>query len=143
MAVVRNGLFIFSNFLSNSVNVATYDIQQIRNKYIGRWMIRDLKRRKLAEKYADERLRLVALKRNDILPLEIREEVGKQINETIPRQTALRQLTPRCILTSRPRGVVHKWRVSRIMFRDLADHNRMSGVQRAICLHKILYDKDI
>ncbi|KAK9301884.1 hypothetical protein QLX08_005936 [Tetragonisca angustula] len=132
MAVVRNGLFIFSNFLSNSVNVATYDIQQIRNKYIGRWMIRDLKRRKLAEKYADERLRLVALKRNDILPLEIREEVGKQINETIPRQTALRQLTPRCILTSRPRGVVHKWRVSRIMFRDLADHNRMSGVQRAI-----------
>ncbi|KAF3421471.1 hypothetical protein E2986_03549 [Frieseomelitta varia] len=132
MAVVRNGLFIFSNFLSNSANVATYDIQQIRNKYIGRWMIRDLKRRKLAEKYAEERLRLVAMKRNDILPLEIREEVGKQIDETIPRQTALRQLTPRCILTSRPRGVVPKWRVSRIMFRDLADHNRMSGVQRAI-----------
>lgn len=35
-------------------------------------MIRDLKRRKLAEKYAEERLRLVAMKRNDILPLEIR-----------------------------------------------------------------------
>ncbi|KOX78930.1 28S ribosomal protein S14, mitochondrial [Melipona quadrifasciata] len=132
MATVRNGLFIFSNFLSNSVNVVAYDIQQIRNKYIGRWMIRDLKRRKLAEKYAEERLRLVAMKRNDILPLEIREEVGKQIDETIPRQTALRQLTPRCVLTSRPRGVISKWRVSRIMFRDLADHNRMSGVQRAI-----------
>ncbi|CAL7948630.1 unnamed protein product [Xylocopa violacea] len=132
MAAVRNGLLTFSNFLSSNTSFAACGFQQIRNKYVGRWMIRDLKRRKLAEKYADERLRLVAMKRNNILPPEIREAVGKQIDETIPRQTALRQLTPRCILTSRPRGVVKKWNFSRIVFRHLADYNKLSGVQRAI-----------
>lgn len=35
-------------------------------------MIRDNKRRKLIEKYAPDRLRLVAMKRNDILPAEFR-----------------------------------------------------------------------
>lgn len=35
-------------------------------------MIRDLKRRKMAKDYAEERLRLVAMKRNNILPVEIR-----------------------------------------------------------------------
>lgn len=35
-------------------------------------MRRDAKRRSLAGQYAEERLRLVAMKRNDILPIEIR-----------------------------------------------------------------------
>lgn len=35
-------------------------------------MIRDNKRRKLIEKYAPERLRLLAMKRNNILPAELR-----------------------------------------------------------------------
>lgn len=35
-------------------------------------MIRDLKRRKMAKDYAVERLRLLAMKRNTILPMEIR-----------------------------------------------------------------------
>ncbi|XP_076750269.1 mitochondrial ribosomal protein S14 [Xylocopa sonorina] len=132
MAAIRNGLLTFSNFLSNSTSFTASGFQQIRNKYVGRWMIRDMKRRKLAEKYADERLRLVAMKRNNILPSEIREMVAKQIDETIPRQTALRQLTGRCILTSRPRGCVTRWRLSRLVFRHLADYNKLSGVQRAI-----------
>lgn len=95
-------------------------------------MIRDLKRRKMAKEYAEERLRLVAMKRNTILPVEIREEVNQQFDKIIPRQTALRQLTPRCILTSRGHGVVYRWRLSRIMFRHLADYNKLSGVQRSI-----------
>ncbi|XP_050598472.1 28S ribosomal protein S14, mitochondrial [Bombus affinis] len=132
MAAVRNGLLICSNFLLNSTKFATCEFQQIRNKYVGRWMKRDIKRRKMAEKYAEERLRLLAMKRNNILPLEIREEVNQQFDKIIPRQTALRQLTPRCVLTSRGHGVVLRWRLSRIMFRHLADYNKLSGVQRAI-----------
>ncbi|KAG6800611.1 28S ribosomal protein S14, mitochondrial [Apis mellifera caucasica] len=132
MAAIRNGLLMCSNFLSNNANCIAYNLQQIRNNNIGRWMIRDNKRRKLIEKYAPDRLRLVAMKRNDILPAEFREIVGKEIDEKIPRQTALRQITARCILTSRPRGNVLRWRISRIMFRHLADYNKLSGVQRAI-----------
>ncbi|XP_076667227.1 mitochondrial ribosomal protein S14 [Andrena cerasifolii] len=132
MAAIRNGLSMFSNFLSKSTNFIAPGFQQVRNKYVGRWMIRDVKRRKLAEEYAPIRLRMVAMKRNNILPPEIRELVSKQFDEQIPRQSALRQLTNRCILTSRPRGVVHRWRLSRIVFRDLADNNKLAGVQRAI-----------
>lgn len=64
--------------------------------------------------------------------LLFQEEINEQFDKIIPRQTALRQLTPRCVLTSRGRGVVYRWRLSRIMFRELADHNKLSGVQRAI-----------
>ncbi|XP_043604131.1 28S ribosomal protein S14, mitochondrial [Bombus pyrosoma] len=132
MAALRNGLLTCSNFLSSSTKFAACEFQQIRNKYVGRWMIRDVKRRKMAKEYAEERLRLVAMKRNTILPVEIRKEVNQQFDKIIPRQTALRQLTPRCIITSRGRGVVYRWRLSRIMFRHLADYNKLSGVQRSI-----------
>ncbi|OAD57919.1 28S ribosomal protein S14, mitochondrial [Eufriesea mexicana] len=132
MAAVKSGLSIFSSFLSNSTNCTACSFQQIRNKYVGRWMIRDVKRRKMAEDYAPERLRLLAMKRNDILPAELREIVDKEFDEKIPRQTALRQLTPRCALTSRGHGCIYRWRLSRIMFRHLADYNKLAGVQRAI-----------
>lgn len=64
--------------------------------------------------------------------LLFQEEINQQFDKIIPRQTALRQLTPRCVLTSRGHGVVCRWRLSRIMFRELADYNKLSGVQRAI-----------
>lgn len=131
MAALMNGASTICNFFSRNSKALGYDLQQIRN-YIGCRMRRDAKRRKLVEQYAKERLRLVALKRNDILPPEIRDLAGKQIDETIPRQTAMRQLTFRCVVTSRPRGVVYRWRVSRIIFRDLADYNKLSGMQRAM-----------
>ncbi|CAK9822205.1 28S ribosomal protein S14, mitochondrial [Anthophora retusa] len=132
MAAIKSGFSILSNLLSNNTNVTLSGFQQIRNKYYGRWMIRDVKRRKLVKEHAEERLRLVAMKRNDILPPEIIEDVAKQIDEKIPRQTALRQLTPRCILTSRARGNIKKWRVSRFVFRHLADYNKLAGMQRAL-----------
>ncbi|XP_003705351.1 mitochondrial ribosomal protein S14 isoform X2 [Megachile rotundata] len=132
MAAIRNSLLAFSNVFSKSTTAVTSNFQQIRNIWIGRWMTRDVKRRRLARDYAPERLRLVALKRNNILPAEIQTLATKQIDETIPRQTALRQLTPRCAVTSRGRGTVIKWRISRIVFRHLADYNKLSGVQRAL-----------
>ncbi|XP_076379412.1 mitochondrial ribosomal protein S14 [Megalopta genalis] len=132
MASITKSLATFANVFINSTSSTLGGFQQIRNAYVGRWMLRDMKRRKLVEEYGPERLRLVALKRNDVLPPEIRELVGKQIDETIPRRTALRQLTPRCVLTSRARGTVLRWRISRIMFRHLADYNKLAGVERAL-----------
>ncbi|XP_076639619.1 mitochondrial ribosomal protein S14 [Colletes latitarsis] len=136
MATIVNNLLRFSNFLSKGTNLTAFgsstNYQQVRNKFLGRWMIRDIKRRKIAEEFGPVRLRLVAMKRNNILPREIIEAVGQQIDETIPRQSAKKQLTTRCVITSRPRGVVHRWRLSRIVFRDLADYNKLAGVQRAM-----------
>ncbi|XP_035736731.1 28S ribosomal protein S14, mitochondrial-like [Vespa mandarinia] len=131
MAALVTGVSTFLNIFSQSSRSLGRDFQQIRN-YVGCRMRRDAKRRKLAGEYAEERLRLVAMKRNDILPIEIRDLVEKEIQERIPRQTALRELSFRCVLTSRPRGIVYRWRLSRIMFRDLADYNKLAGIQRAM-----------
>lgn len=54
------------------------------------------------------------------------------MNETIPRQTAMYQLTRRCVVTGRGYGTVHRWRLSRFIFRELVDYNKIAGIQRAI-----------
>ncbi|XP_029177280.1 28S ribosomal protein S14, mitochondrial [Nylanderia fulva] len=131
MAGLKGCISAICNILPKNLNPLGYSFQQVRN-FVGCWQLRDRKRRRWAKQYAEERLRLVALKRNDILPKEIIQLAGTQIDETIPRQTALRQLTPRCVVTSRGRGTVHRWRLSRFIFRDLVDYNKMAGVQRAM-----------
>ncbi|XP_020278568.1 28S ribosomal protein S14, mitochondrial [Pseudomyrmex gracilis] len=128
--MLRNCVLTVCN-LPNNINILGCGLQQVRN-FVGCRTIRDIKRRKLAEKHAEERLRLVALKRNNILPIEIRDLAQQQIDETIPRQTALRQLTPRCVVTSRGRGNLVRWRISRFIFRHLIDYNKMAGMQRAM-----------
>ncbi|GAB1869461.1 28S ribosomal protein S14, mitochondrial [Camponotus japonicus] len=129
MAMLKGCVSAICNILPTNINLLGYN--QVRN-FIGYRQLRDRKRRRCAEQYAEERLRLVALKRNNILPPDIIKLAGKQIDETIPRQTALRQLTPRCVVTARAYGTVHRWRISRFIFRYLVDHNKMAGVQRAI-----------
>lgn len=60
------------------------------------------------------------------------QECASKDFDFVPRQSALRQLTGRCVLTSRPRGNLLRWRISRFIFRNVSDHNQLSGVQRAM-----------
>ncbi|XP_077990500.1 small ribosomal subunit protein uS14m-like [Glandiceps talaboti] len=100
--------------------------------YYADWrMLRDVKRRRLVKQYAVQRLRINSLRKNNILPRELQVFADKEIH-ALPRDSSTVRLRRRCAITSRPRGVVHKWRLSRIQFRILADANLMSGVTRAI-----------
>lgn len=94
-------------------------------------MIRDVKRRKVTTEYAPTRLRINSLRRNDILPPELREIADAEI-AALPRDSILLRLTNRCVITSRGRGAVVRWRLSRIVFRHLADYNKLAGIQRAM-----------
>lgn len=94
-------------------------------------MIRDVKRRKTVTEMAPERVRINSLRKNDILPPELRQIADEEI-AAMPRDSVLLRTTNRCVITSRPRGVVFRWRLSRIVFRHLADYNKLAGVQRAI-----------
>ncbi|KAK9879643.1 hypothetical protein WA026_006708 [Henosepilachna vigintioctopunctata] len=105
--------------------------QQIRTKWVNRWMIRDIKRRKSLTEHAPMRLRVNAMRRNDILPAEIREIADAEI-KAFPLDSTPLHITKRCVVTSRGRGVVHRWRLSRIVFRHLADYNKLAGIQRAL-----------
>ncbi|CAM9587517.1 unnamed protein product [Lampetra fluviatilis] len=106
-------------------------LEQRRSHYVDWRMLRDVKRRKMAAEYADERLRINALRKNTILPKELQEEASKEI-AALPRDSCPVRIHNRCVMTSRPRGVKRRWRLSRIVFRDLADHGQMAGIQRAI-----------
>lgn len=46
-------------------------VEQVRGYYVDWRMLRDLKRRQMAFEYADERLRINALRKNIILPKEL------------------------------------------------------------------------
>lgn len=94
-------------------------------------MIRDVKRRKIAREYAPMRLRVNALQRNNVLPVEIRQMAAAEI-AAFPRESTLLSLKKMCVVTARLRGVVPRWRLSRIMFRHLADYNKLAGIQRAM-----------
>lgn len=60
------------------------------------------------------------------------QEVAEKEIAALPRDTCPARIRNRCVLTSRPRAVVWRWRLSRIVFRHLADHAQLSGVQRAM-----------
>ncbi|XP_011304458.1 28S ribosomal protein S14, mitochondrial [Fopius arisanus] len=106
-------------------------IQQTRNKWANARMLRDYKRRCVAKEYAPLRVRLLTMKRNNILPREIQDIASKEMLE-VPRHAAMCQLTGRCAITSRPRGNLMRWRLSRFVFRRLVDYNQLAGVQRAL-----------
>lgn len=93
-------------------------------------MKRDFLRRKLVERENITRLRINALRKNTILPRELQEVADAEI-AALPYRSSITHLTNRCAVTSRARGNVLKWRLSRFVFRYLSDHNLMSGIQRA------------
>uniref|UniRef100_A0A674NFQ5 28S ribosomal protein S14, mitochondrial n=3 Tax=Takifugu TaxID=31032 RepID=A0A674NFQ5_TAKRU len=105
-------------------------VEQVRSYYVDWRMLRDVKRRQMAFEYADERLRINSMRKNTILPKELQELADKEI-AALPRDSCPVRIRNRCIMTSRPRGVKRRWRLSRIVFRHLADHNQMSGIMRA------------
>ncbi|XP_058053642.1 small ribosomal subunit protein uS14m [Anopheles bellator] len=105
--------------------------QQVRHKWADWRMIKDHKRRQCVVKHADARLRVNSLRKNTILPVELRDIASSEIH-AFPRDSSLVRVRERCAVTSRSRGIVHRWRVSRIVWRHQADYNKLSGVQRAM-----------
>ncbi|KXJ77487.1 hypothetical protein RP20_CCG007396 [Aedes albopictus] len=128
MSIVAN---IVSRFAVSGQNLAGYGFQQVRNKWTDWRMIKDVKRRKCVVEHAKDRLRVNSLRKNTILPVELREMASAEIH-AFPRDTSLVRVRERCAVTSRSRGIVHRWRVSRIVWRHMADYNKLSGVQRAM-----------
>lgn len=94
-------------------------------------MKRDYLRRELVRTDNIHRLRLNALRKNTILPKELQEVADAEI-AALPYRSSITHLTNRCVVTSRSRGNVLRWRISRFIFRHLADYNKSSGIQRAM-----------
>ena len=79
---------------------------------------REVKRKRLADKYAAKREELK--KANDQLGLQ-----------KLPRNSSPVRGRNRCKLTGRPRGYMRHFGVNRIMFRDMALNGKIPGVTKA------------
>lgn len=91
---------------------------------------RDLKRRKLAKKYAGRRERLKAIIKDDSLEAEERFNAALMLAE-VPRNSSKTRIRNRCMVTGRPRGFYRKLKMSRIALRELGSDGKIPGLVKS------------
>lgn len=94
-------------------------------------MLRDVKRRKCLAEWGPDRMRYKALKENRILPQAVRDECA-EIMFNMPRYSIPNRILNMCQFSGKKRGKIKRFRLGRHIFRDLADHGKLSGVQRSM-----------
>ncbi|RAL40475.1 hypothetical protein DM860_006545 [Cuscuta australis] len=92
--------------------------------------ILDQKRRFLAAKCEVKRKLYKSICNDTSLPADLREQHRQKLSE-LPRNSSFTRLRNRCIFTGRPRAVYEKFRMSRIVFRSLANQGALQGVKKA------------
>ena len=79
---------------------------------------REVKRRKMVDRYADKRARLKA--EGDYVGLS-----------RLPRNSNPNRLHNRCKITGRPKGYIRQFGLSRITFREMASSGLIPGIKKA------------
>ncbi|MFC4735003.1 30S ribosomal protein S14 [Bacillus daqingensis] len=82
-------------------------------------------------KIAKEKKRIEMVERYAALRRELKEKGDYAALAKLPRDSNPIRLTRRCELTGRPHGVLRKFRLSRIAFRELAHKGQIPGVKKA------------
>ena len=91
---------------------------------------KNLKRIKLAKKYANKRAALKKIIKNR--KLELSERFAAQLKlAKIPRNSARVRIRNRCEISGRPHGVYRKLKISRIALRDLASQGKIPGMTKS------------
>ena len=79
---------------------------------------REVKRKKMVEKYAEKRAKLKAS--GDFSTLQL-----------LPKNSNPVRMHNRCMLTGRPKGYMRQFGISRILFREMASKGLIPGVKKA------------
>ena len=80
--------------------------------------VRDLKRRKLVERYAAKRK-------------ELKANGDWEGLDKLPRNSSAVRLHNRCNLSGRPKGYMRKFGISRLKFRKMASEGKIPGITKA------------
>ena len=91
---------------------------------------RNLKRIKLAKKFAKKREMLKKIIKNKKLPLNERFNAQLKLAK-LPRNSAKIRIRNRCEITGRPHGVYRKLKISRIALRQLASMGKIPGMTKS------------
>ena len=88
------------------------------------------RRRKLVDQSAAKRKLLKATIMNKSLPIEERFRAQLKL-AAMPRNAARVRIRNRCEITGRPRAYYRKFRLARVMLRDLAVRGMIPGVTKS------------
>jgi small subunit ribosomal protein S14 len=91
---------------------------------------KNMKRRRLAARYAQRRQKLKAIARDEKLSLEERFQAQLKLAE-LPRNSSPSRVVNRCEITGRPRAYYRKLRMSRIALRDLGSQGAIPGLVKS------------
>ncbi|NYT37215.1 30S ribosomal protein S14 [Allopusillimonas soli] len=91
---------------------------------------RDIKRAKLAEKYAAKRASLKAIIDDQSKSDEERYQARLQLQK-LPRNANPTRQRNRCVVTGRPRGVFSKFGLTRHKLREMAMRGEVPGMTKA------------
>jgi small subunit ribosomal protein S14 len=93
-------------------------------------IVKDKRRRKLAEQYKVRRTELKATIMDKETSMEDRFTAVMKLAK-LPRNSAKVRERNRCELTGRPRGVYRKFKLCRIKLRDLASAGQIPGMTKS------------
>ncbi len=91
---------------------------------------REVKRKKLAKKYASKREKLLAIARDRNANPEDIFKANMELAK-LPRNSATNRQRNRCALTGRPRGYHRRFNLCRIALRDKASKGELPGVTKS------------
>ena len=90
---------------------------------------RDVKRKKMMEKYLNRRNELRSASLNPKLSLEERMAARRDLF-TLPKNSSPTRMRNRCSITGRPRGYIRFFGLSRIAFREMALNGELPGIRK-------------
>tara|TARA_B100000579_G_C22644020_1_gene762860 strand:- start:432 stop:737 length:306 start_codon:yes stop_codon:yes gene_type:complete len=91
---------------------------------------RNLKRIKMAKKFANKRKKLKAIVNNKKLPLNERFAAQLKLSK-LPKNSSKIRIRNRCEITGRPHGVYRKLKISRIALRQMASSGKIPGMTKS------------
>ena len=93
-------------------------------------IVRELKLIKSVQKYASIRSELKEIIKNPNSSYEDREVAVARLDK-LPKSSSRIRIRNRCFKTGRPRGVIRRFKLSRLSFREMALKGEIPGVTKA------------
>ena len=93
-------------------------------------IVRENQLKILVDKYSKERKKLKKIIRDQNVSSKEKEEAIFKLDR-LPRRCSVVRLRNRCFATGRPRGVMKKFKMSRLCFREMALKGEIPGVTKA------------
>jgi|TARA_B100000287_G_scaffold340588_1_gene327055 small subunit ribosomal protein S14 len=93
-------------------------------------IVREEKLLRNIQKYAKRRAELKAIISNPDTKVEDRDIAVNKLDR-LPKSSSPIRIRNRCFITGRPRGVISRFKLSRLSFREMALNGEIPGVTKA------------